>query len=121
LFKKVHRCGLKTLIEESFGLVCDRIVEYYRDKRRWLLASDAGTSGKLSTDRTHLVSDADLAAAQASGQRLTRIYSDQDLSLQFHFWVRISNPDSVPFDPDTLTEAINAIKPAHTRAVIALV
>lgn len=113
--------GLKTLIEETFGLVCDRIVEYYHDKRRWLVADDADTNGRLSSDRSSLVSDADLSDVLASGLRLTRIYSDHDLSLQFHFWVRISNPNGVTFDTESLAEAINAIKPAHTRAVIALV
>lgn len=98
--------GLRALIQESFGLVCDRIVEYYRDKRRWRVADDADTAGRLSSDRSRLVSDADLNDAITNGVRLTRIYSDHDLSLQFHFWVRISNPNGVTIDTDSLTEAI---------------
>jgi len=110
------KAGMKQLIEAIFGLSCDQVVEYYADDLGWIIHSKADQGAEAEVNLSHVFS-ADEADEQEA-YRQTRVYSREDLSQSFHFWVSISNPNGVEFDPEVIVEAINAQKPAHTRAVV---
>ena len=110
------KAGMKYLIEELFGLTCEQIVEYYADDQAWIIFSSADQSGEAEVNISHVFNDADVDLYEAFRQ--TRIYSDSDLSLAFHFWIHISYLQGTEIDEEVIVEAINAQKPAHTRAVV---
>ncbi len=110
------KTGMKFLVEEIYGLSCDQVVEYYADDQAWVILSDAEQTGEAEVNISHVFSGED--AEEYEAYRQTRVYSRDDLSQSFHFWVSISSPDGVEFDPEVIVEAINAQKPAHTRAVV---
>ncbi len=110
------KTGMKYLIEDIFGLSCDQVVEYYADDQVWMVLSGAEQAGEAEVNISHVFSGVD--AEEYEAYRQTRVYSRDDLSQSFHFWVSISNPDGILFDPEVIVEAINAQKPAHTRAVV---
>lgn len=112
--------GVRYVIEEFFGLQCDEVLEFYCDTRRWLHLNHIDLLTRGEPDRTHIFSESDQDAYDT--RRSTRIYSVEDTeTTQFYFWVRISNPDSVSYDEDLVRQAIHAVKPAHSRAVILFV
>jgi len=110
------KTGIKYLVEDIHGLSCDQVVEYYADDQAWVILSDADQDADAEVNISHLFNAED--AEEYEAYRQTRVYSQTDLSQPFHFWVSISNPDGVEFDPEVIVEAINAQKPAHTRAVV---
>ena len=110
------KAGMKYLIEELFGLTCEQIVEYYADDHAWIIFSGVDQSGEAEVNISHVFKDVDVDAYEA--YRQTRIYSDSDLSLAFHFWIHISFLQGTDIDEEVIVEAINAQKPAHTRAVV---
>jgi len=110
------KAGMKYLVEELFGLTCEQIVEYYADDQAWIIFSSADQSGEAEVNISHVFKNADVEAYEA--YRQTRIYSDSDLSLSFHFWIHISYLQGAEIDEEVIVEAINAQKPAHTRAVV---
>jgi len=110
------KAGMKYLVEELFGLTCEQIVEYYADDQAWIIFSSTDQSGEAEVNISHVFKNADVDAYEA--YRQTRIYSDCDLSLAFHFWVHISYLQGTEIDDEVIVEAINAQKPAHTRAVV---
>ena len=110
------KAGMKYLIEELFGLNCERIVEYYADDQVWIILTDVSQSAEVENNVTHVFSEADSDNFEAFRQ--TRIYSEGDLSLAFHFWIHISYQQGMEIDEEVILETINAQKPAHTRAVV---
>ena len=110
------KTGMKYLIEDIFGLSCDQVVEYYADDMAWVILSEVDQSGEAEVNISHVFSVDDVDGYES--YRQTRVYSPDDLSQAFHFWISISNPDGVEFDPEVVVEAINHQKPAHTRAVV---
>ena len=110
------KTGMKYLIEDIFGLACDQVVEYYADDLAWIIHAEDEQTAEAEVNLSHVfgVEEAD----EYEAYRQTRVYSRVDLSQAFHFWVSISNPDGVEFDPEVIVEAINQQKPAHTRAVV---
>ena len=110
------KAGMKYLIEDIFGLTCEEIVEYYADDLAWIVLSASDQSAEAEVNLTHVFDNNDIAEYEA--YRQTRIYSASDLSLAFHFWVHISYPQGMEIDEQVVVEAINAQKPAHTRAVV---
>jgi hypothetical protein len=110
------KAGMKYLVEELFGLTCEQIVEYYADDMSWIILSNEDQSAEAEVNISHVFNDADVEAYEA--YRQTRIYSESDLSLSFHFWVHISYLQGKEIDEEVIVEAINAQKPAHTRAVV---
>jgi hypothetical protein len=110
------KSGMKYLIEELFGLTCEQIVEYYVDDQAWIIFSDTDQSTEAEVNISHVFNGVDVDAYEA--YRQTRIYSDSDLSLAFHFWIHISHEQGTEIDEEVIVEAINAQKPAHTRAVV---
>jgi len=110
------KMGMKYLIEEIHSLRCEQIVEYYADDQAWLILNRDDQAGEVETNISHLFN---LGESEANeGYRQTRIYSRSDLSQAFHFWVSVSNPRCINYDPDVVIQAVNAAKPAHSRAVV---
>ena len=110
------KAGMKYLVEEIFGLTCEQIVEYYADDQSLIVLSGANQSGEAEVNISHVFSSDDVDLYEA--YRQTRIYSAGDLSLAFHFWIHISYSQGMEVDQEVVIEAINAQKPAHTRAVV---
>jgi len=110
------KAGMKYLIEDIFGLSCEQIVEYYADDQAWIVFRASDQSAEAEVNISHVFSADEIAEYEA--YRQTRIYSRDDLSLAFHFWVHVSSPQEVEIDEEVITEAINEQKPAHTRAVV---
>lgn len=110
------KAGMKYLVEEIFGLTCEQIVEYYADDQSWIVLSAEDQSGEAEVNISHVFSTDDIDLYEA--YRQTRIYSADDLSLAFHFWMHVSYPQGMIIDEDIIIEAINTQKPAHTRAVV---
>ena len=110
------KAGMKYLVEELFGLTCEQIVEYYADDQAWIILSNEDQTAEAEVNISHVFKNADVDAYEA--YRQTRIYSDSDLSLAFHFWIHISYLQGVEIDEEVIVEAIKAQKPAHTRAVV---
>jgi len=110
------KAGMKYLIEDIFGLTCTQIVEYYADDQSWIVLSEDGQSAEAETNVSHIFSENEIDQYEA--YRQTRIYSGNDLYLAFHFWINISYLQGLVIDEEVIIEAINAQKPAHTRAVV---
>jgi hypothetical protein len=110
------KAGMKYLVEELFGLTCEQIVEYYADDQAWIVMDNEDQSGEAEVNISHVFSNDDVDVYEA--YRQTRIYSTTDLALAFHFWIHISYLQGVEIDEEVIVEAINAQKPAHTRAVV---
>jgi len=110
------KAGMKYLIEDIFGLTCEEIVEYYADDLAWIVLSASDQSAETEINISHVFSADEIAEYEA--YRQMRIYSCDDLSLAFHFWIHVSSPQEVEIDEEVITEAINEQKPAHTRAVV---
>lgn len=110
------KAGMKYLVEEIYGLTCEQIVEYYADDQSWIVLSAEDQSGEAEVNISHIFSSEDVDLYEA--YRQTRIYSADDLSLAFHFWMHVSYPQGMIIDEDIIIEAINTQKPAHTRAVV---
>jgi len=110
------KVGMKYLIEDILGLTCEEIVEYYADDQAWIVISDMNQSAEAEVNISHVFNNNDIEDYDA--YRQTRIYSHDDLSLAFHFWVHISSPQDIEIDEEVIIEAINAQKPTHTRAVV---
>lgn len=110
------KMGIKYLVEDIHGLSCDQVVEYYADDQAWMILSSADQAGEAEVNIAHVFNSDD--AGEYEAYRQTRVYSQSDLAQPFHFWVSISNPDNIEFDPLVVVEAINHQKPAHTRAVV---
>jgi len=110
------KAGMKYLIEELFGLRCEQIVEYYADDLAWIILDEEDHSKDAEVNISHVFSGEDIGLYES--YRQTRIYSAVDLSLAFHFWIHISYSQGMEVDQQVIVEAINAQKPAHTRAVV---
>jgi len=110
------KAGMKYLVEELFGLSCEQIVEYYADDQSWIVMDSKDQSSEAEVNISHLFSDAEVEVNEA--YRQTRIYSATDLALAFHYWIHISYLQGMEIDKEVIVEAINAQKPAHTRAVV---
>ena len=110
------KAGMKYLVEDIFGLTCEQIIEYYADDQSWIMLNAEDQSGEAEVNISHVFSTDDIDLYEA--YRQTRIYSADDLSLAFHFWMHVSYPQGMIIDEDIIIEAINAQKPAHTRAVV---
>lgn len=108
--------GMRYLIEELHGLRCDQIVEYYADEQTWIVLSDADQEAEVETNLSHVFLSAEME--MLSAYRGTRMYAKEDLTQAFHFWISISNHNGLDYDADVVREAINAAKPAHTRAIV---
>ena len=110
------KIGMKYLIEEIFRLRCDEIMEYYADDQALLILSDAEQAAEVEMNISHIFNENDQLIYET--YRQNRLYRESDLTLSFHFWMSISNPEGIQFDREVITEAINSQKPAHTRALI---
>jgi hypothetical protein len=110
------KAGMKYLVEELFGLTCEQIVEYYADDQSWIIFSGTDQSAEAEVNISHVFSNDDVDVYEA--YRQTRIYSASDLSFRFHFWIHISYQQGTEIDEEVIFEAINAQKPAHTRAFV---
>ena len=110
------KSGIKYLIEDIHKLQCDQVVEYYADDQAWMVLSQNAQECEVEINLSHAFNSDDMNTYDA--YRQTRVYSRTDLSRAFHFWVSISNPRGIVFDQEVLVEAVNAVKPAHTRAVV---
>ena len=110
------KSGMKYLIEDICGLTCEQIVEYYADDQAWIILSEADQFKDAEVNISHVFSSDNVDLYEA--YRQTRIYSISDLSLGFHFWIRISYSQGMEVDQQVIVEAINAQKPAHTLAVV---
>ena len=110
------KAGMKYLVEDMFGLTCEQIVEYYADDQAWIVLGGTDQYAEAEVNISHVFSVDDVDAYEA--YRQTRIYSISDLSLAFHFWIHITYSQGMEVDQQVIIEAINAQKPAHTRAVV---
>ena len=110
------KAGMKYLIEAIFGITCEQIVEYYADDQAWIILDSEDQSREAEVNVSHIFSADDIGIYEA--YRQTRIYSPDDLSLAFHFWIHITYSQGMEVDQQVIIEAINAQKPAHTRAVV---
>jgi len=110
------KAGMKYLIEDIQHLRCEQIVEYYADDQAWIILSEADQQYEVETNLSHVFSEND--TSENTTLRSTRMYSQTDLTQAFHFWILVSNPSGVEYDSEVVRGAINAAKPAHTRAVV---
>ena len=110
------KAGMRYLIEEIHRLRCDQIVEYYADDQALIVLSESDQKAEVEHNLSHVFDGLD--QGEFAAYRGTRIYSESDLTQAFHFWVAVSNPNGIGYDPEVVREAINAVKPAHTRGVV---
>jgi len=108
--------GMRYLIEDLHGLSLDQIVEYYSDDQAWIILSESDQEAEVETNLSHIFSAVEPGGFDS--HRGTRVYSKGDLTQAFHFWMAVSNPNGIAYDPEVVREAVNAAKPAHTRAVV---
>ena len=110
------KTGMKYLIEDWFGLQINTIVEFYADDMLWIVLSEREHGLEAEINLSHVFNAEDQITWDA--YRQNRINSCEDVSEAFHFVINISNPGSIEFDPDIVTELVNAQKPAHTRSIL---
>ncbi len=110
------KTGMKYLLEELFGLQVDSISEFYPDDMLWIVLSGEGQRQEAEISISHVFNAEDQEIWDAFRQN--RISSRGDVTQAFHFIIAVSNPGGVDFDPDIVTELVNAQKPAHTRAIL---
>jgi len=110
------KIGMKYLIEDIFKLQCNEIIEYYADDQAFLILSEAEQAAEVEINISHIFGEDDQILYEP--YRQNRIYRQSDLTLAFHFWLSISNPEGIVFEREVIEEAINSQKPAHTRALI---
>ena len=110
------KTGMKYLIEEIFSLQLDDLIEFYPDDHLWMVLSEDDQEMESEINLSHIFNAEDQETWDAFRQN--RIYREADVTQAFHFVLNISNPNSTVYDPDVVTELVNAQKPAHTRAII---
>ena len=110
------KTGMKYLIEDLFGLQINTIVEFYADDMLWIVLSEREHRLEAEINLSHVFNAEDQITWDA--YRQNRIYGGGDVTHAFHFVINISNPESIDFDPDIVTELVNAQKPAHTRSIL---
>ena len=110
------KTGMKYLIEKIFGLQLDDLIEFYPDDHLWMVLSEDDQEMEAEINISHVFNAEDQETWDAFRQN--RIYREADVTQAFHFVLNISNPNSAEYDPEVVTELVNAQKPAHTRAII---
>lgn len=110
------KTGMKYLIEEIFGLQLDDLIEFYPDDHLWMVLSEDDQEMESEINLSHIFNAEDQETWDAFRQN--RIYGEADVTQAFHFVLNISNPNSAEYDPEVVTELVNAQKPAHTRAIM---
>ena len=110
------KTGMKYLIEDWFGLQINTIVEFYADDMLWIVLLEDKQDLEVEINLSHVFNAEDQIIWDAFRQN--RIYGRDDVTHAFHFVINISNPGSVDFDPEIVTELVNAQKPAHTRSML---
>ena len=110
------KTGMKYLIEDLFGLQINTIVEFYADDMLWIVLLEKEHKLEAEINLSHVFNAEDQVTWDAFRQN--RIYGVGDVTHAFHFVINISNPGSIDFDPDIVTELVNAQKPAHTRSIL---
>ena len=107
---------MKYLIEDWFGLQINTIVEFYADDMLWIVLAAVGQPLEAEINLSHVFNAEDQITWDAFRQN--RIYGRDDVTHAFHFVINISNPGSIDFDPEIVTELVNVQKPAHTRSML---
>ena len=110
------KTGMKYLIEDLFGLQINTIVEFYADDMLWIILAGDDHALEAEINLSHVFNAEDQIIWDA--YRQNRIYGGGDVTHAFHFVINISNPGNIDFDPDIVTELVNAQKPAHTRSIL---
>ena len=110
------KTGMKYLIEDIFGLQLDMLVEFYADDLALIVLSENEQAAETEINLSHIFNLQDQETWDA--YRQNRIFRSDDVTQAFHFALNISNPASVVYDPEVVTQLVNAQKPAHTRAII---
>ncbi len=110
------KTGMKYLIEEIFGLQLDTLVEFYADDLALIVLSENEQAAETEINLSHVFNLQDQEIWDA--YRQNRVFRSGDVTQAFHSSLNISNPASVDYDPEVVTELVNAQKPAHTRAII---
>jgi len=110
------KTGMKYLIEEIFGLQLNDLVEFYPDDLALIVLSEQDQTAETEINLSHVFNQQDQETWDA--YRQNRIFRGNDVTQAFHFALNISNPAVKDYDPDVVTELVNAQKPAHTRAII---
>ena len=110
------KTGMKYLIEKIFSLQLDDLIEFYPDDHLWMVLSEDDQEMESEINLSHIFNAEDQETWDAFRQN--RIYREADVTQAFHFVLNISNPNSAEYDPEVVTELVNAQKPAHTRAII---
>ncbi len=110
------KTGMKYLVEEIFGLQLDTLVEFYSDDLALIVLSENEQAAETEINLSHIFNLQDQETWDA--YRQNRIFRSDDVTQAFHFALNISNPASVVYDPEVVTQLVNAQKPAHTRAIL---
>lgn len=110
------KAGMRYLIEDMYRLRCDQIVEYYADDLAWIVLSESDQKAEVEANLSHIFDGLD--QGEFTAYRGIRVYSESDLTQAFHFWISISNPLGIVYDPEVVREAIVSAKPAHTRGIV---
>ena len=110
------KTGMKYLIEEIFRLQLDTLVEFYSDDMALIVLSENEQAAETDINLSHVFSLQDQETWDA--YRQNRIFRSDDVTQAFHFAMNISNPAVVDYDPEIVTQLVNAQKPAHTRAIL---
>jgi len=110
------KTGMKYLIEEIFGLLLDSLVEFYADDMALIVLSENEQAAETEINLSHVFNLQDQETWDA--YRQNRIFQSDDVTQAFHFALNISNPAFVDYDPEVVTQLVNAQKPAHTRVII---
>ena len=110
------KTGMKYLVEEIFELRLDDLIEFYPDDLALIVLDNDEQTAETEINLSHIFNAEDQVAWDAFRQN--RIYKNNDVTQAFHFVLNISNSNSADYDPEVVTELVNAQKPAHTRAII---
>ena len=110
------KTGMKYLVEEIFGLQLDDLIEFYPDDHLWMVLSEDDQQMEAEINLSHIFNAEDQVTWDAFRQN--RIFRGNDVTQAFHFIMNVSNQNNVDYDPEIVTELVNAQKPAHTRAIV---
>jgi len=110
------KAGMKYLVEEIYGLTCEQIVEYYVDDQSWIVLSAEDQAGEAEVNISRIFSADDVDIYEA--YRQTRIYSEDDLSLAFHFWMHVSFPQGLNVDQQVVMTIHKAVRTAKRACFI---
>jgi hypothetical protein len=111
--------GMRYLVEDVLGHTLAGLSVYVDDHQARILESADALLWRVESDRSHILSAQDQVNQAYAGLRQNRLFSQDDLSTRYTFWISIE-PNGPIGDEDRvrIQEMIDAHKPAWTRSIL---